>query len=58
MQPEYGHLKIVKYLVEHGANIHAKDDEALKKSAYQGHLEVVKYLVKNGDYNTQVPIIS
>ena len=43
-----GNLKIVEYLVKHGANIHAVDDEALKLSAKNGHLHVVDLLVKNG----------
>jgi len=43
-----GHLEIVKFLVENGANIHAVDDCALRWAAESGHLEVVKYLVENG----------
>lgn len=65
-----GHLKIVQYLIEMGANvrtkkdlallsaskkhlevgadIHAKDDQALTWSAENGRLEIVKYLVENG----------
>jgi len=42
------HFEIVKYLVEHRANIHARNDDALRNSAKYGYLEVVKYLVKNG----------
>ena len=44
----YGHLDILKYLVEVGANIHIKDDYALRKASRYGHLEVVKYLVSLG----------
>jgi len=43
-----GKLEIVKYLVENGANIHAKNDQALRNASYYGDLEIVKYLVKNG----------
>ena len=46
----YGHLEIVKYLVENGADINAKDNNgwtSLIHAAYNGHLEVVKYLVEN-----------
>lgn len=46
-----GHLEIVKYLVEHGANVNAKDsynDVALAIASECGHLEVVKYLLANG----------
>jgi ankyrin repeat protein len=34
--------------VEQGADIHAKDDEALRCSAENRRLEVVKYLVEQG----------
>ena len=39
-----GHLNGVKYLVEKGADIHAKNDLALELASREGHLEVVKYL--------------
>jgi ankyrin repeat protein len=45
MSVEKGHLEVVKYLFEKGANIHTKNDCALKWSASNGHFEVVKYLV-------------
>ena len=43
-----GNLTKVKQLIENGADIHAKDDQALRLSAFNGHLDVVKYLVENG----------
>ena len=43
-----GDLDIVKRLVESGADIHSKDDQALSIAAMFGHLEVVKYLVEVG----------
>ena len=43
-----GHLEIVKYLVDNGADVHANDDEALRWAASNGYLEVVEYLVDNG----------
>ncbi len=48
-----GHLDIVKYLVEKGADIHAPNDlappdRALRQAAHNGHLDVVKYLVDKG----------
>ena len=43
-----GHLEIVKYLIENGANIHAENDYALRWASNEGHLEVVKYLIKKG----------
>jgi len=39
-----GNLKKVKYLVEHGADIHVNDDQALEWADYNGHLEFVKYI--------------
>ena len=43
-----GDLARVKLLVEAGADIHAKDDRALRLASNYGHLEVVKYLVGCG----------
>ena len=43
-----GHLEIVKYLVNKGANIHAGDDYAVRVASRRGHLEIVKYLIKKG----------
>ena len=42
---EEGHLPVVQFLVEQGANIHADD---LRLAANQGHLDVVRYLVEQG----------
>jgi len=41
-------LEVVKFLVENGANIHAKNDHALKLAAANGHFEIVKYLIVKG----------
>jgi ankyrin repeat protein len=43
-----GDLKIVKYLVEKGANVHYHYEYPLRCAAFNGHLEVVKYLVEKG----------
>lgn len=43
-----GHLGVVKYLVEQGANIHALDDDALCYASKNGHFDIVKYLVEHG----------
>jgi hypothetical protein len=46
-----GHLEIVKYLVEIGADVNAKNDEgdtALMGAIYNDRLEIVKYLVEHG----------
>jgi ankyrin repeat protein len=45
---KYGHLEVVKFLVEKGANIHADNNLALRCASKYGHLEIVKFLVKNG----------
>ena len=46
----HGHLPLVKYLVENGADINSEDGLALLEAAEYGHLPVVKYLVENGVY--------
>ena len=46
-----GRLDIVKYLVEHGADVTAYDQlgiDAVQKAAEKGHLAVVQYLVEQG----------
>ena len=46
-----GHFEIVKYLVEHGADVNVQDKwdwTALINASHNGHLEIVKYLVANG----------
>ena len=46
-----GQYDVVKYLVEHGADVNAKDNNdmtPLMDAAQEGHLEVVKYLVEHG----------
>jgi hypothetical protein len=37
-----------KYLIKSGADVHARDDHALRCASNNGHLEVVKYLVEHG----------
>ena len=43
-----GYLQILKYLVTRGANVHAKDDQALGYASRNGNLEIVKVLVELG----------
>ena len=43
-----GHLDVVKYLVERGANIHLQSEFPLTLALINGHAEVVKYLVSKG----------
>ena len=42
-----GHFEVVKYLVEHKANVHARDNASLRKASKNGHFNVVQYLVEN-----------
>ena len=48
MSAENGYLPVVQYLLEQGADIHARNDFALRLSAYYGHLPVVQYLLDQG----------
>ena len=43
-----GHLEVVKFLIENGANIHAEDDYALRMSSSNGFTDIVKFLVEIG----------
>ena len=43
-----GHLEIVRLLLEHGADVHARDDEVLIWASRNGHLEVVRLLLNKG----------
>ena len=43
-----GNLDIVKYLVEHGADIHIVHDFPLRTASEYGYLDIVKYLVEKG----------
>ena len=43
-----GHIKIVKYLIENGADIHSSGEGALLLATEKGYLEVVKYLIEHG----------
>ena len=44
------HVKVIKYLINHGAatSSHSGDDYALTNASGYGHLEVVEYLVDHG----------
>src|SRR5579885_518610 len=44
----YGRLDVMKYLAEHGADIHVNDDEVLEWASFDGQLEVLKFLVEHG----------
>jgi ankyrin repeat protein len=38
----------VQYLIEKGADVRARNDEALRNAAENGHLAVVQYLIEKG----------
>ena len=48
MACERGHLELVKYFVEMGADFQTRDNYAIRYASQNGHLEVVKCLVENG----------
>lgn len=45
---EEGHLEVVKYLLEHGANIHSAHNASVWRASARGRLDTVKYLVEHG----------
>lgn len=47
-------IEFVKYLVEKGANIHARRDEAICSAVCVGNIELVKYLVETCGVNIHV----
>ena len=44
----YNEFNGIKYAIEHGANVHVRDDFAVRWSSKNGHLEVVRFLVEQG----------
>ncbi len=46
-----GDLEMVRYLNNHGVDIHKDRDRSLYQAARFGHLHIVKYLVENGAKN-------
>ena len=45
---EHGKIDFVKYLLDIGADIHAKNDDALRWASSKGHTKVVKLLLDAG----------
>ncbi len=43
-----GHLNIVQYLIENGADVQAQENEPLMFASINGHLDVVQFLIKKG----------
>ena len=45
---KFGHIKIVKYFLDKGMNIHGNEDKALRFTCRHNHIKMVKFLIKNG----------
>ena len=45
---EYGHLEVVRCLLDADADVHAENDKALRWASNYGHLEVVRCLLDAG----------
>lgn len=43
---DHGHLEIVNFLVENGADLSARDNYAVEWASGNGHLEIVKFLIE------------
>ena len=43
-----GHLEVVKFLLDRGADVNADNNYAVRRASANGHLEVVKFLLENG----------
>ena len=43
-----GHIEVVRELIRAGANVHARDDYALRYASKYGHIEVVRELLRAG----------
>jgi len=57
---EYGHLDIVKFLLENGLDIHHNSESPLRHAITGEQLEVVEYLIDNGSdihFNNEYPFI-
>ncbi|MCZ9954779.1 ankyrin repeat domain-containing protein [Brachyspira hyodysenteriae] len=61
---ENGHLEVVKYLLDSGADVNAKYNDtwhsktALMFASEKGHLEVVKYLIDKGADDLNIALTS
>ena len=45
---KYGHLDLVKFLIENGTDINTMDTSPLLKSIENGHIDIVEYLIYKG----------
>jgi len=43
-----GNLDMAKLLLDNGADVHARDDDALRYASLNGHTDIVKLLIDNG----------
>jgi len=44
----HGELNTIKYCLDNGADVHAREDWALRWASNNGHTEVVRLLLDNG----------
>ena len=44
---DHGHTEMVKFLVEHGADITAEDNYAVEWAAENSYIEMVRLLIEN-----------
>ncbi len=44
----FGHLDMIKYLVENGANIKVQNNIVLNEAVRKGRLDIIKYLMEQG----------
>lgn len=44
----YGHKDVVELLLNHGADVHACNDQALRWAAENGHTQTVSLLLEHG----------
>jgi ankyrin repeat protein len=43
-----GHLEVVKWLVEYGADVKGQDGDVLRVAWENGYFDIVKYLLQKG----------
>ena len=48
IEAQNGHLEVVKFLVQHGADVTSQNNNPIRWASEFGHLEVVKFLVQHG----------
>ena len=49
--PSVAEMDVVKYLIEHGADIHYNDDEPFRDAVEGGHMDVIRYMIEEAGAN-------